>query len=279
MEEAKSQSTGRIYDAEDFAVLPSSERDALRDSLICTGCGADAYFIRQARNGRRACFGARPHHDDCELASFVTVDGGGASLDEVDQQINAGDVFRIDPNRERTIRHVEHDPTAPPAIGGAAVRYTRRGNGMVRQSSMTLPRLLRQLVLRDAFRRSNTLLILSDDTRQTVRSGCVHLGDVEDKHRNRLRIYWGTIRFPRVKEGGGAWLNTGRGSPTIVIEEDQLQSLLVRDGLTELEDLAGSYFAFIGRLRHNAAGQEFLFINDDLDWLAIRPFVEDAEIN
>ncbi|WP_293788073.1 hypothetical protein, partial [uncultured Aeromicrobium sp.] len=34
-------------------------------------------------------------------------------------------------------------------------------------------RLLRQLVLREAFRNSNTLLILSDDTRQTVKSGCV----------------------------------------------------------------------------------------------------------
>ena len=279
MEEAKSQATGLIYDAEDFAALPIGERDALRDSLICTGCGADAYFIRQARNGRRACFGARPHCDDCELASFVTEDGGGAALDEVDQQINAGDVFRIDPNRARAIRHVAHDPSASPASGGSAVRYTRRGQGMVRQSSMTLARLLRQLVLREKLRNSNTLLILSDDTRQTVKSGCVHLSDVEDKHKNRLRVYWGTIRFPRAKEGGGAWLNTGRGSPTIVIEADELQAVLARNGLGDLEDLAGSYFAFMGRLRRNAAGREFFFVNEDIDWLAVRPFVEDAEIN
>jgi hypothetical protein len=279
MEEAKSQTTGLIYDAEEFAALSLGERDDLRDSLICTGCGADAYFIRQARNGRRACFGARPHRENCELASFVTEDGGGAALDEVDQQINAGDVFRIDPNRARTIRHVAHDPSEPPASGGSAVRYTRRGRGNARLSSMALPRLLRQLVLREPFRQSNTLLILSDDSRQTVKSGCVHLSDVEDKHRNRLRVYWGTIRFPRPKEGGGAWLNTGRGSPTLVIEGEELQSVLTRSGLADLEDLAGSYFAFMGRLRQNAAGRDFLFVNDDIDWLAIRPFVEDAEIN
>ncbi|MFT4221169.1 MAG: hypothetical protein QM611_11740 [Microbacterium sp.] len=279
MEEAKCQTTGRIYDAEDFAALSISERDALRDSLICTGCGADAYFIRQARNGRRACFGARPHRENCELASFVTEDGGGAALDEVDQQINAGDVFRIDPSRARTIRHVVHDPLAPPAIGGAAVRYTRRGRGNARLSSMTLHRLLRQLVLREAFCRSNTLLILSDDTRQTVKSGCVHLSDVEEKHKNRLRVYWGTIRFPRAKDGGGAWLNTGRGSPTIVIEEDELQAVLARSGLTDLEDLTGSYFAFMGRLRRQDSGREFLFVNQNVDWLAIRPFAEDVAIN
>ncbi|MFD5215279.1 hypothetical protein [Microbacterium sp. NPDC058345] len=91
---------------------------------------------------------------------------------------------------------------------------------------------------------------MSDDTRQTVRSGCVHLSEIEDKHKNRLRVYWGTIRFPRPKEDGGAWLNTGRGSPTIVIEEDELVTLLERSGLEELEDLSGSFFAIMGKLRH-----------------------------
>ncbi|NYF16010.1 hypothetical protein HDC37_000824 [Microbacterium sp. AK009] len=33
------------------------------------------------------------------------------------------------------------------------------------------------------------------------------------------------------------------------------------------------------RARHNAAGREFFFVNEDIDWLAIRPFVEDVEIN
>lgn len=279
MDEAKSQHAGVIFTADDFAALSAGDRDALRDGLTCTGCGADAYFIREARNGRRACFGARPHWENCELASFVTEDGGGAALDEIDQQINAGDVFRIGPNRTRVIRHVRHDPSAAASPDGTAVRYTRRGRGNARLSSMALPRLLRQLVLREAFRRSSTLLILSDDTRQTVKSGCVHVGDVESKHRNRLRVYWGTIRFPRPKDGGGAWLNTGRGSPTVVIEEEELQSVLERGSLGDLEDLAGSYFAFMGRLRRNESGREFLFVNQDTDWLAIRPFSADEEIN
>jgi hypothetical protein len=279
VEEAKSRTSGGIWDAEDFAALSSGERDALRETLVCTACGADAYFIREARNGRRACFGARPHRDDCELASFVTDDGGGAPLDEVDELINAGDIFRIDPNRGRTIRHVRHDPTAPPSSGGSAVRYVRRGRGNVRQSSMGLGRLLRQLVLREPFRRSQTLLIMSDDSRQTVKSGCVHLSEIEDKHKNRLRVYWGTIRFPRSKEDGGAWLNTGRGSPTIVIEEDELATLLERSGLDDLDDLSGSFFAIMGKLRHGPNGRQYFFVNEDVDWMAVRPFVDDEALN
>jgi len=279
MEEAKSRTTDSIWTAEQFAELDSSQRDVLRDTLICTSCAADAYFIRQARNGRRACFGARPHRENCELASFVTEDGGAASLDEVDEQINAGDIFRIDPNRGRAIKHVRHDPAAAPATGGSAVRYTKRGRGKARQSSMGLDRLLRQLVLREEFRRSKTLLIMSDDSRQSVQSGCVHLSEIEDKHRNRLRVYWGTIRFPKSKDGGGAWLNTGRGSPTVVIEADELETMLGRSRLQELDDLSGAFFAIMGRLRGGATGQHYLFVNGDVDWIAVRPFSEDEALN
>lgn len=279
MDEARNRTLGVVYDAEHFAALPAHEREGLRDSLMCTGCGADAYFIRQARNGRRACFGARPHGEDCELASLSTEDGGSASLDEVDERLNAGDVFRIDANRVRSIRHVRHDPGQEPSTTGSAVRYTGRGKGTARVSSMNLDRLLRQLVLREKFRRSKVLLIMPDDSRQTVRSGCVHMSELEDKHFNRLRIYWGVIRFPRPKDGGGAWLNTGsRGSPTVVIEQLQLEDLLERKGLTDLDDLSGSYFAMMDRVRRAGSGGRYLFAND-LAWFALRPYGDDEAVN
>ncbi|GAA0994008.1 hypothetical protein [Subtercola frigoramans] len=279
MDEALSKTRGVTFSANTFALLPSGERGELRESLVCTACEADAYFIREARNGRRACFGARPHRENCELASLVTEDGGGAALDDIDEQINAGNVFRIEPNRDRTIRHVRHDEEAEASINGSAVRYIRRGSGTARVSSMNFARLLRQLVLREEFRRSQTLLVMSDDSRQSVRAGCVHLKDVEGKHRNRLRVYWGTIRFPRAKNGGGAWLNTGRGSPTIVIrDDDDLEALLEMVGHSELEDLTGSFFAYMGKLRNAPDGAQYLFVND-LEWFAVRTYSDDADLN
>lgn len=278
MEEARIGSTGVVFDAESFAALSIGERADLRADLVCTGCGAAAYFIRESRNGRRACFGARPHGEACELASFITEDGGHAALDDVEERINAGDAFRIDPARARIVRHVAHDPNAPGQSGGTAARYVTRGHGNVSLSSMGLPRLLRQLVLRPTFADSSTLLIMSDDSRQTVKSGCVHMFQVRDMHRNRLRVYWGTIRFPRPKEGGGAWLNTGWGSPTLVIEEQELEALLARHRMDELDDLSGSFFAFMGRLRHSGQGKPLLFI-EDIDWLAVRPFSDDHALN
>ena len=85
--------------------------------------------------------------------------------------------------------------------------------------------------------------------------------------------------FPRSKEDGGAWLNTGRGSPTIVIEEEELATLLERSGLDNLDDLSGSFFAIMGKLRHGPNGRQYFFVNEDVDWMAVRPFVDDEALN
>jgi hypothetical protein len=206
------------------------------------------------------------------------VDGGGAALDETDERINAGDIFQLEPNRSGNIRHVRHDPALPSGTG-SAVRYTRRGSGMARVSSLSMDRLLRQLALREGFRRSNTTLILSDDTRGRVKTLCRHVAEVDDHDVGRRRIYWGTIRFPRPRDDGGAWLNTGsRLSPSVSIGPTDLHGLMEAKGLDDIDDLSGSYFAVVGHLRSGPSGKLLLFVND-LEWFAVRSYAEDADLN
>lgn len=279
MHEALLRSSHSVVNADDFSLLSYAERTALRGDLACPSCRADAYFIREARNGRRACFGARPHDEDCELASLATEDGGSAALDETDERINAGDVFRLEPNRARAIRHVEHDPTRPPGSGNA-VRYTRTGSGYRRVSSLSMDRLLRQLALRPAFRTSRTMLELPDGSRGTVRTVCKHANDVTERDLGkRNRIYWGTILFPAMRDDGGAWLNTGsRRTLTVTIGSENLELLAEAKDLEYIDDLSGSFFAYAGPLRRGPSGK-FLVFADDLEWLAVRPFDQDAELN
>lgn len=86
------------------------------------------------------------------------------------------------------------------------------------------------------------------------------------------------MRFPSEKSNGGAWLNTGyRRTPTVVIEQDELEMLLEDIGLEDVEDLSGGYFAVLGRLRQGQSGKLLLFA-DDLEWFAFRPFDAD-ELN
>ena len=278
MDEALLGRGGGVISADSFASLPGSRRATLREVLLCPACGAAAYFIREARNGRRACFGARPHEDDCELASIVTEFGGSAALDETDERINAGDEFRLEPIRHRAIRHVTHDPGSPLGTGTAR-RYVGRGGSRPRVSSMGLDRLLRQLAIRPNFASSTTILVLPDDTRGRVRTVCRHTQDLGDSDVGKRRIYWGTIRFPRPTSEGGAWLNTGgRNSPTVLIDEDHLQSVLEVWDMALLDDLSGAFFAFYGYLRRGPSGKLLIFADDD-EWFAVRPHEEDAELN
>lgn len=127
---------------------------------------------------------------------------------------------------------------------------------------------------------SRTMLVLPDANIQgTVRSVCKHMNDVTEREINRRKIYWGTIRYPRPKDNGGAWLNTGSQlSPTVVIEQDNLDILLQSKQLEDIDDLSGSFFAFMGWLRKSPSGKRLLFVND-IEWFALRPHEEDAGLN
>ena len=278
MDEARLGSSGALIAADRFASLPPGVQSSYRAILLCPACGADAYYIREARNGRRACFGARPHETDCELASMPTGGGGSAALDETDERINAGDVFNLEPIRRGVIRHVTHDPQGAPGTG-TAVRYTQRGQRRVRISSIGIERLLRQLVTRPGFASSRTMLNLPNDTRGTVKTVCREVREVQANEVGRRRIYWGTIRFPQLADDGGAWLNTGsRLTPTVKIDREALETILAEKRMDDLDDLSGSYFAFWGPLRQGPSGKLMIFADDER-WFAVRPYDDDTDLN
>jgi hypothetical protein len=124
------------------------------------------------------------------------------------------------------------------------------------------------------------MLELPDGTRGTVRTVCKHVHDVTERDLKKSnRIYWGTILYPVLRDDGGAWLNTGsRDTLTVGIDSDNLDLLAEAKDLEHIDDLSGSFFAYAGPLRRGPSGKFLVFAND-LEWLAVRPFDEDAEVN
>jgi hypothetical protein len=267
----------QVYVATDFAELPTATRLRLRELLTCTACGADAYFIREARNGRSACFGARPHEEGCELASLATEDGGSASLDDDDQLTASSSRFRLEPYRPRLVRHIRHTPGGAPHAGSGR-RYTRPSRGGVRTPSVSIDRLLRRLVREPDFRTSRAELVLANNTRAVIADYCINVREADEDLVGRKRLYWGTIRFPRPADDDGAWLNTGsRSLPTVKLDEVLLADVLEDKDIDDIDDLSGAAFAFLGYLRRSAAGKLLLF-PEDPEWFVIRLFDED-EVN
>jgi hypothetical protein len=73
-------------------------------------------------------------------------------------------------------------------------------------------------------------------------------------------------------------LNTGFGSPTVAISPSALEELMVTAGVEDLDDLAGSFFAYMGKLKRGQSGRRFFFADSAAN-LAVRLFDEDEEIN
>jgi hypothetical protein len=263
---------GDAVAASDYEDYSSAERRGFAESLLCTGCEQPAYFIRQARNGRVACFGARPHLEGCEMASTITEDGGTASLPTEEPRVASGDEFvlRSVVSAGATVRHVRHDPRAADGDGQAR-QYTARGVGGTSTPSMGLGVLLRRLVREPGFRKSRAMLVLPNGSRESITTICVEAFDADLGFRNKWRLYWGTIRYPNVDGEGGAWLNLGRrGSAVLRLEPATVEELLLRHGVDDLEDLQGAAFVVFTPLRSaTRTGRLVLFVND-LDWFALR---------
>lgn len=249
METALVKSTRQIFEAREFLELEDATREELRRDLACAACGADAYYVRPSRNGRPACFGARPHNEPCDVASQTTEKVTVESLTAGEQRAARTDGFTLRGADARPILHTVLDD--PPVDSNKPGRTYTEGGGGARGSrpGLKLNRLLRLLVVKPDVADAPTPLQLANGTQTTFREYIVPMGRVDRTHRDRERVYWGTIRYAKATEDG-AWLNTGsRSEPTIRISNAALSQVLDFWELDEAEDLSGAAFAFWGRLR------------------------------
>ena len=272
MYEAFCGDIGSVVLASDYADFSAGERASYRDSLSCTSCSKPAYFIRRARNGRAACFGARPHGDDCELAAALTDDRGSGYLPSDEPVFNRSDELLLQPARVRAVSHARHAPGGEPREGSAR-RFVGPGGTRGARSNLGLKTLLRRLVRERSFAANRAMIVLPDNTRMSIAALCVAAFDAEDRHNGRL--YWGTIRYVNEDEDG-AWFNLGwRGAPSVRVDSEFLAELMAEKDLDDAEDLQGAAFLYYGPMRKANASGRLLLFPKDLDWFTLRLADED----
>ena len=76
MESARCTQNNFIYSAQQFAAFSRDDLTQKRNYLACPGCGGHAFFRKETQNDREACFGARPHADECPLRAMQAGAGG-----------------------------------------------------------------------------------------------------------------------------------------------------------------------------------------------------------
>lgn len=254
------RSMNEPYLAGAFAELDEALREELRRDLICSVCGADAYHVRPPRNGRPACFGARPHAESCDVASQTTDTSTVETLTTEEERATKKDGFTLRGADASAIGHTALD--APPVGSDRPGRsYTGR-EGAARGSypGLKLIRLLRLLVTVPSFAEESAALHLASGTRTTVREYCVPMSRVDLERRDRERVYWGAIRYAKAVYDG-AWLNTGsKTEPSVHIGNELLGRLLDHWKLDSVEDLAGAAFGLWGKIRRDRKAPDKLFL-------------------
>ena len=234
------------YNSFQFSHLSAVEISERRRHLVCPECRGPAFFRKQTKNGRAACFGARPHQPNCSLSAFDEtriIEGYGEVTDIIN---NPGERIVVDLNFGAAT-HVHAEPYTGPTRGGARAGI-HIGGASQNHARMhrRLSSLLRTLIESPNFRESQQILeILGREI--SVKDFFVPLLEIEDFHLNSLRGFWGMISDIREDQSGSIWLNSGgRDNISFCLDEASFSNIRNRFNITDKEDFSGAYVLVIG---------------------------------
>ncbi|WP_447917182.1 hypothetical protein [Achromobacter aegrifaciens] len=262
MDIARCTENDRTYTAANFADLPAMDLGRMRRYLLCSECDGPAFFRKATKNGRAACFGARPHEDGCVLAaqdSEQVVEGEETDLDALR---NPGDRIIVDLQYGAHLPEVHGDSAEGRNRAGRAPRHV---GGLARPDARMhrrLSSLLRTLIEVPSFRSSNQTLEVADYQPMLVREFFVQLHAVNTDMKGQFRGWWGSISDAQEDEGNALWLNSGgRGDISFCIPSEVRAQVLDRFNLEDTERLAGAYILVIADLRVSSNNKKYCIID------------------
>jgi len=250
------------YTSAQFAQLPFADMSEKRRSLACLECSGPAFFRRQTRNGRAACFGARPHQSDCSLSVLdeTRIIHGQGEVAEV--IYNPGERIVVDLNFGAQ-QHVHAEPNLGPVRGGGRAGI-HIGDNAANNARMhrRLSTLLRTLIESTDFRASHQILEILGNEIQ-VRDFFVPLLEIQAHHLNSLKGFWGMLSDVGADQKGAIWLNSGgKRNISFLIDGNSFAHIRERYKISDEEDFSGAYILVIGEARLSQGRKIYCSIQD-----------------
>lgn len=263
MNTARCTLNGQVYNAVDFN--QGEDFHTHRHHLVCTACGFPAHYRRQGRDGRDACFVARPHADGCRLAT-PEYEGAQAVAGNVEDEIfTTGQRIIVNFNIGTTTV-----TTAAPPTGGAADRGGQRGrnNGGTTPRDVTsrkMSKLLRTLIDSEEFRRSPQIIEIPGQGNYVAADLFVNFSDVTDEHLETYHGYWGQITDAKVGYYSRTlWFNPGgEDDMSVLLDERYIGEVFQLFNIVAPSQIAGAHLLVFGKLkRAQINGKRFVQITD-----------------
>lgn len=269
MDIAKCVTDGVVYYAEKFSLFEGAELGSKRRNLICTECGADAFFRKESTSGQAACFGARPHVNDCSFASpetqRVELDGG-----EEDFIRNPGTKIEIDLNYGAAQQNFDIDSEDAEGSNQERGRHSGRGSRPSATMHRRLSTLLKNLINSEDFRESHQAIELAGHEPTLVKDFFVSFDIVGREHSGQFKGYWGLITDARYGLNGSLWLNSGdRSAVSCVISVEAVDGFLKKYKVKSLEEFSGAYMLMLGTKSTSQNGKKFIWAEDEANCTAL----------
>jgi hypothetical protein len=264
MDRAKCTLDNIEYLATDFEALSNDEIASKRQHLICIECLSKAFFRRKLKSGQAACFGARPHKDDCTQKSQDSGSTIGELSENDKQLINDGSEIDVDFNYG-TLKsnHVIENNSEVEASGSANGKKHSSINGIGNaKSQRRLSSLLSILISsnRDSFIQSNKIInvngykYLSSNLFKNIES-------LKSDYVGKFVAVWGVVDRIGL-QGTSIWLNSAQDTINfgILVKENERDELFLR--YNDIEELVGSYILCFGFLEKSKNDKLYMVLKD-----------------
>ncbi len=265
MQYAYCQTDNHVWEAFLFSQQPASVLSEKRNNLLCTECGALAWFRRESTHGRPAHFCAH-HEPHCELkAEYVAVDEDrGDASEAVEEVKSSGDiVVRLDKEKggDIDVRPANDVPNGQPWQAGRS--YVVKGGDRFSNQEFTLKRVLHRLVQSPNFRSSTSRIMFYKKENEPFINGRVcdvtrAFSDITRADENVPKFFWGPITSAGRTADGKIWLNSSPQyqSVSVAIFPDIAEKFLEAFNIEDLDDLAGAHVLVFGSCMYTGAQQQ-----------------------
>ncbi|WP_019615597.1 hypothetical protein [Psychromonas ossibalaenae] len=260
----------KTYSIFEFKVLPETEIDKLRYSLLCPVCKQKAYFRKASRDGKQACFGSRYHQTDCEeFNPSASKSEEEKQIAEVEQIVLEQDSLVIDfskpvisrkkPPETEAVEEVEAQKKQPAVLESRlskAVQSPKSNNAKLNSAGLDeenippkaarqgLAKLLTSLLRGSSLASSDLWIYTSDKHKWRAKNLFVNIKDAQPTENNAPRMYWGTISHADKTLN---WLNPAEdrcvGLPVSKYREQLLSCFDIEDPA----DVEGAGFILFGK--------------------------------
>ena len=263
MDYVKCLDDDKIYTAFEFAGLPVEELSRKRRNLVCKECGNQAYFKKASKSGQVACFGARPHKDNCSLKS-IEADTIFGSLSESEALIAQSDLIKIDFNFGASNKiNIKQNDENLDIVNKIGKKYDYKYGEKQRYCSRRLSSILK-LLINTEFVDLDTKIEINDYTYK-AKNLFVNFKNVS-KNIGKFSGLYGQILSARFDKDGSLWLNFGVDIKecAIVIKASILPNFWTNFNLQngEEDELIGKYVLCLGFINRSSGDKLYLSLKD-----------------